>query len=98
MKSTTLKIDDTSDLRTFMLDLKGWAQDHRETQIFARLQRAEAKGISASELIHEYASALKDIREKYWNHLPENFRASVERGIVVASDAINIGSYTYKSS
>jgi hypothetical protein len=95
MKSKDLKIDDISDLRTFMLEFKSWAQDHHENQILSRLKLAERRGYSASELIHEYGLALKDISTKHLNHLPENFRMSVERGIKVAEDAINLGSYTY---
>jgi len=98
MKSRDLNIQDTSDLRTFMLELKAWAHDHQEPQIYDCIQRAEARGFSASELLHEYTVALQEIREKFWNYVPENFRASVERGIEVARDAVNLGSYTYKQS
>ena len=92
-----LKMEDTSDLREFMIFFKGWAEDQRENMILGIIQRAENRGLSASELIIEYGNALKAIQTKYYSHLPEQFRLLVDRGVKVSDDAVSLES-AYRAS
>ncbi len=97
MITKEIRIEDTHDLREFMLLLKSWAENHSEAGVLARVRDAEQRARSASELIIEYETALKDIRAKYFNRLPGNFQALVEKGQRVAMEAVNLESYTYRS-
>lgn len=92
------RIEDTNDLRQFMLELKKWCQAHGESEILALVETAEKRGMSASELLLAYSDCLREIHARLFNRLPEQFRVLTERGIRVAQDAANLGSYTYKAS
>jgi hypothetical protein len=97
-KSKDTQIEDTLDARDFARELKLWAASHSEPQVFALLQRAESKSFSASEIMIEYAVSLKEIKEKYINHLPDYYRSHLDAAVVRFADAVNLGSYTYKAS
>lgn len=94
MLTKEIRIEDAHDLRQFMLQMKAWAESHSESGIRGRIMEAESRARSASELILEYEVALKDIRSKFFNRLPGNFQALVEKGQKVANDSVSLESYT----
>lgn len=92
-----IQLDDSSDLRTFMQTLKDWAESNHEKAVLMRIEEAERRGMSASELLIEYSSALRDLKTQFINRLPENFQKLLDRAVLIAEDAVNLGSYTYRA-
>jgi len=79
-----------------MQELRTWALDNQEKSVLLKIQEAERRGMSASELLIEYGVALRDIKANFLNRLPENFQKLLDRAILVSDDAVNLGSFTYK--
>jgi len=92
VKLQPIHIQNTQDLRQFMLQLKAWAEAEKEMPVYQRVCGAESRGVSASELISEYGLALKDVRQSHRARLPLVFQSQLENGIAVAEEGVSLGS------
>lgn len=92
LKLQPIHIQNTADLRQFMLQLKAWAEAQKETAIHECVVLAEQRGVTASELILEYGAALREIKLSHRARLPQLLQSQLENGISVAEDGVTLGS------
>jgi len=91
-KLQPIQIQNTQDLRNFVNQLKSWAVAEKESTIVGRVEAAERRGVTASELISEYGLALKELKLQHRARLPQIFQSQLDQGIVVAEEAVSLGS------
>lgn len=91
-----MKMENTSDLSSFMDQLKEWAKVHSDRRIYETIEQAERVSFNASELIVRYAETLRDLRPYMPESLPASFRDHWEMAIKIGFEAVETVHYPEK--
>lgn len=91
-----MKVTNTSELSSFMDQLKDWCRLQSFETLLAAIDAAENSSFTASELILKYAEVLKRFKDQLPDRLPTSFRESWASALYVAETGVDTVQYETK--